>query len=165
MQVDDLNHFGFFAAGDFTVDQTLVLSTGLYVQAAGNIAVADPLTLPRTAALTLNAGGTLSIDAPIAVRGAGAVRLDAGFDTTTVPGTSLTELSFGTDDGLSFGATNFGASLAINGTSYTLLYSPGDLAAINTNAGVQGDYALADLSISPASPAGRRSAPTAPTRR
>ncbi len=43
-QVDGLNHFGFFAAGDFTVDQTLVLSTGLYVQAAGNIAVADPLT-------------------------------------------------------------------------------------------------------------------------
>ena len=59
-----LTHYGYIASGNFTVDQALTLSNGLYVQASGAITVADALTLPGASGLTLNAGSALAIDAP-----------------------------------------------------------------------------------------------------
>ncbi len=124
---------------------TGVTTSGLVSLAdVGSLTVANAITFAGANALTLSAGSTLAIDATVSVTGAGAVTLNTGLDTTTLSGTSLTELSFGSGGSLGFGTTNNGASLAINGTSYTLLYSASDLANINTNAGVQGDYALAD---------------------
>ena len=139
--VAGLTNSGYIASGNFTVDQALTLSNGLYVQAAGNITVADALTLPGANGLTLAAGGALAINAPVSVTGAGAVTLAAGYDTTTVPGTSLLELSFGAGDDINYGSTNNGGSLSINGTAYTLLYTMGDVQ--NVNSGLNGDYALA----------------------
>ncbi len=134
-QVGSLTNFGFIASGNFTVDQALTLSDGLFVQAAGDITVADALTLPGTNALTLNSGGTLAIGAPVTVTGAGAVNL------------SISSLSFDLESGgfagdIQFtGTPNSGQSLAINGTHYTLLYSMSDVQAIDNNPA--GAFALA----------------------
>jgi filamentous hemagglutinin family protein len=131
----------------FTLD-TPVTTAGNYAVTTtapnANLIVGAPLSLSGTGSLTLSAAGTLMIEAPVSVTGAVAVTLDTGIDTTTFAGRPLTELSFGNGDSLDFGATSTGATLAINGTSYTLLYSESDLAGINTNTGVQGNYALAD---------------------
>ena len=136
-----LTNFGYIAPGNFTIDTPLTLSNGLYVQSAGNITVADALTLPGANGLTLNATGSLAIDAPISVTGAGKVVLAAANDTTTVPGTPLLELSFAQGDSIDYGATNNGGTLNVNGTAYTLLYSMSDVQAVNSS--LNGTYALA----------------------
>ena len=139
-----LTNYGYLASGNFTIDAPLTLSNGLYVRSAGNITVGGALTLSGTNALNLNAGGALAINAPVSVTGAGNVVLDAASDTTTLPGVSLLELSFGQGDSIDYGATNNGGTLNINGTAYTLLYSMGDVHAINANgSALNGTYALA----------------------
>jgi filamentous hemagglutinin family protein len=106
-----------------------------------------PLTVARTVNITnggvlgLNSGGTLAINAPITVAGATNVSLAASFDTTTAPGTSILNLSFGPGASIDYGATNIGGTLSINGQSYNLLYSMSDLTGVNGNLG--GLYALA----------------------
>ncbi|MDE1939021.1 MAG: hypothetical protein KGI68_08365, partial [Alphaproteobacteria bacterium] len=146
------SNYGYIASGDFTIDQTLTLSNGLYVQSAGNITVANALTLPSSNGLVLDASDTLTISASVDIPGAGRVDLTTGFDTTTAPGFSIAKLSFDTGDSIDYtGGSGSGASLAINGTSYTLLYSMTDVGAINgdgtndatTNTTLQGHYALA----------------------
>ena len=112
-----LTNYGYLASGNFTIDAPLTLSNGLYVRSAGNITVGDALTLSGTNALNLNATGALAINAPVSVSGAGNVVLDAASDTTTVPGASLLELSFGQGDSIDYGATNNGGTLNINGTA------------------------------------------------
>ena len=138
-----ITNYGYLASGNFTIDTPLTLSNGLYVRSQGNITVGDALTLSGTNALNLNAAGSLAIDAPIHVTGAGKIALDAAYDTTTVPGASLLELSFARGSSIDYGATNNGGALSINGTPYTLLYSMSDLAGINTNVALGGNYALA----------------------
>ncbi len=151
-----LTNYGYIASGDFTVDQVLTLSNGLYVQAAGNITVANALTLPGANGLALVAGGALAIDAPVSVTGAGNVVLGAGYDNATVPAASILELSFGAGDSIDYGATNNGGALSIDGTPYTLLYSMGDVQAINaSDAALQGNYAVAtalDAATDPTTP-------------
>ncbi len=136
-----LSNFGYIASGNFTIDTQLTLLNGLYVKSAGNITLADAITLPGATGLTLNAAGSLAVNAPVSVTGAGRVELDAGYDTTTAPGTSLLELSFGSGASIDYGAANNGGTLSINGTSYTLLYSMSDVQGINSALG--GKYALA----------------------
>ena len=137
-QVAGLSQFGFFATGaSFTVDQTLTLSDGLYVQATGPITVANALTLPGTNVLALNTASTLSIDAPVTVTGAGAVNL-----TENGGGVSFDLGSSGFAGDIQFtGTPHSGQSLTIDGTAYTLLYSMGDVQNINNN--LNSNYALA----------------------
>jgi filamentous hemagglutinin family protein len=132
----------------FTLDTPLSLADNYFVTLTGanaSLIVADPITVSASGdRFNLVTTGTLAVDAPVSVTAATSVTLGTGIDTTTVPGTSLTELSFGAGDGIDFGATNNFARLSINGTRYTLLYGISDLAAINTDAGLAGKYALAD---------------------
>ena len=77
--------------------------------------------------------GAITINSPITISGAGTVNLKANSlssltvdsVTTTFSPTDL-ELSFGTGGSISYGATNNGGSLNINGTAYTLLYKLSD---------------------------------------
>ncbi|MGH7074144.1 MAG: beta strand repeat-containing protein, partial [Stellaceae bacterium] len=138
---------GYIATGGgFTIDETLALANGLYVETTttgAGITVSDPLTIAGATGLTLDAAGALAIDAPVTVSGAGKVALDAGYDTTTVPGTSLLELSFAQGSDIDFtGGSTAGASLTINTQPYTLLYDMGDVQNVNNN--LSGDYALAN---------------------
>jgi filamentous hemagglutinin family protein len=142
--------------GDIIVDAAISWSaaTTLTLSAYDNIAVNAPITLGGGGALALNAAGSLTIDAAVKVEGAGSVSLGAGYDTTTVPGTSLLELSFGLTGAGFTGSLSYldpngnplsssaGGALTINGQSYTLLYSMGEVQ--NINAGVAGNYALAN---------------------
>ena len=70
-----LANYGYIASGGFTIDQALTLSNGLYLKSAGDITVADALTLPGSNGLMLDASGALAVNAPITVSGAGAVSL------------------------------------------------------------------------------------------
>jgi filamentous hemagglutinin family protein len=164
--ITGLTNFGYVGTGaSFTLDQSLSPANGLFVETRnGDLTVADPITLAGTNGLTLYSSNALTIDAPINVTGAGAVALAAAYDTTTVPGTPLLELSFGLGPNGFAGSLNYakgsgegisGQSLSINGTSYTLLYSMSDVDSIacsyapttcvNPNAeNLAGSYALAD---------------------
>ena len=164
--VTGLTNFGYVGTGaSFTLDQSLSPANGLFVETRnGNLTVANPITLAGTNGLTLYSSNALTIDAPINVTGAGAVALAAAYDTTTVPGTPLLELSFGLGPNSFAGSLNYakgsgegisGQSLAINGTSYTLLYSMSDVdsidCSINSSTCVNpdaedlaGNYALAN---------------------
>ncbi len=143
-----LTNYGYIATGaSFVIDEPLTLSNGLYVKTtSGNIGVDDALTLPGSVGLALDSFGALTVDAPISVTGAGAVILDAGYDTTTVPGNAVLELSFGSGDNIAYavgtGEGISGQSLTIDGAPYTLVYSTTDLQNINNN--LNGDYALAN---------------------
>ena len=136
-----LAQHGFIASGDFTLDEALTLSNGLYVKSAGNITVADAMTLPGATALVLSATGALTINAPVNVTGAGGVSLRAGTDTLTIPGISLVELSFGAGASIDYGSVDNGGTLNINGAAYTLLYTMGALQ--NVNNALSANYALA----------------------
>ncbi len=151
--VTGLASHGFIASGDFTIDQSLTLSNGLYVKTTGgDITVADALTLPDGNRLTLDSSGALAIDAPITAEGAAAVSL--AYDTSDPANLSFGLTSLGFTGNIDYGSTNQGGTLTINGTSYTLLYSMADVDgidgtaasgnAINSqSAGLSGDYALA----------------------
>ena len=134
----------------FTLDETLNLTNNFGIYAAGGpLTVAAPVTLTGTHTLGLGSNSALAINAPITVTGAGSVNLTAGSDNTTVPGTSLLDLSFALGANLQFtGTPNSGQALTINGQSYTLLYSMADVANIN---GGSGHDALA-LSLNAATP-------------
>jgi filamentous hemagglutinin family protein len=152
--VDGLSNYGYIAKGsNFTIDAPLSPANGLYVETVANnagITLNDPITLGGPNGLALDATGALTIDAQINVTGAGRVELNAGYDTATVPGTSLLELSFGLGGtgfagNISYGATDNGGSLTIDGTPYTLVYSMSQMQAINnSSARLSANYALAD---------------------
>ncbi len=162
--VAGLTHFGYVATGGgFTIDQSLSPANGLFVETRnGDLTVADPVTIAGANGLTLYSSNALTIDAPISITGAGAVALAAAYDTATVPGTPLLELSFGLGPNgfagsVNYGSTNNGGTLTINGTPYTLLYSMSDVDSlacsndpspglcVNPNAeNLAGNYALAN---------------------
>ncbi len=139
---------GFVATGaSFTIDQVVTTSSTFLVQtttANAPITVAAPITIGNTGSLGLLSGGALAINAPINVTGAGSVNLAAAYDTTTVPGASLLQLSFGNGASIDYGSTNNGGRLDINGAAYTLLYNMSDVQALNASAAALSDnYAIA----------------------
>jgi len=129
------------AAGQDITIATAQSASTFNVVSAGAITVNVPLTVAGTGSLTLNAAGDLDINKSITVSGAGSVALDAGPDTTTAPGASFLEMMFAPGTSLSFGATNEGGSLSIEGQPYTLLYSMSDVQNITNN--LNANYALA----------------------
>ncbi len=150
---------GILATGaSFTIDQPIATANTFLVQTSPSapLIVAQPITISGFGSLGLLSGGSLAVNAPINVTGAGSVDLAAAYDTTTVPGTSLLELSFAQGASLSYtGAPNAGQALKINGQAYTLLYNladgttglpdngTDDVAGIDAS-GDAGHYALAD---------------------
>ncbi len=141
---------GYLTTGSsFTVDQTVNGSGLLVITGAGDpITVSSAITIASGGSLGLMSGDVLSINAPI--KAEGAVSAALGFDgsdpanlTFGLTATGFTgSLSFTKADG-SAATSGQGGSLVLNGASTTLLYSMSDLAGINTDSGVQGNYALA----------------------
>ena len=141
--VTPTNGLSVSSTGAFTVDQALTLAgtDGLAITtAAGDITLSDAVSL-AAGNLMLNSAGAIAVNAPVTISGAGKVALTAANDTTTFAGKSLLELTFGVGDNISFGATNNGGTLSINGTAYTLLYSLTDVQNINSS--LAGKFALA----------------------
>ena len=99
-----------------------VTSTG-----AGDIIVNSAISWSSGHTLTLEAANAIDINANINVNGGGKVILGAAYDTTTVAGTSLLQLSFGNGASISFAAGTgtgiAGQVLHINEVNYTLIYS------------------------------------------
>jgi hypothetical protein len=93
-----------------------------------------------TNGFNLNTQGALDINAALTVTGLSASVLRTGADTTTVPGTSLTELYFGSGGSLDWTPASHGSLLSINNTPYTLVYSASDI----QNMALSGNYALAN---------------------
>ena len=122
-----LSVIGTLNAGTASID--LVSGGTLVVGAAQTVATGTTLTLDAS---------TLAVNATVTVSGTGNVVLDAGY--TTVSGTPLLNLSFGQNALISYGGTNQGGTLTINGTPYTLLYTLSDI----QGASGSGTYALAD---------------------
>ncbi len=124
--------------------------TVLELGASDAITINAAITTGSGGGLILGDGGdqtltpqTIVINAPVTAAGAATVTINVGSDKTTVPGKSLLGLSFGSGGSLSFGSTNNGAALSINGTPYTLLYSASDIENLN-GGNLSGNYALAD---------------------
>ena len=115
------------------------------VVSSGAITVNSALTFPfQTTGIELSAVGVLNINAPITINNTGGVVLNAGYDTTTVPGKSLLELYFGALGNISFGTLDEGSEIEINGAQYTLIYSLADIQKYTTtSAYLSGNYALA----------------------
>ncbi len=147
---------------DVTLLTTATTASGPGVVSNGNgdIIVNAGLSWSTTNLLTLNAYNAIAINAPINVNGAGGVSLNAAYDTTTAPGTSLLKLSFGNGAGLTYAAGPAGTGIAgqtlvINGAPYTLVYTMAQLDAIDGysatdgatmsvyGSGLAGNYALA----------------------
>ncbi len=128
---DELNTTANNDVGAFTA---LENATSLNLTAtATSFTLDQPVTIEGANTLTINATGNLVFGANVNVTGGGALSFStgAGFDYSIAPGDSI---SFTAPEGS-------GASLAINGTPYTLLYSMGGVQNINN--GLNGDYALA----------------------
>jgi filamentous hemagglutinin family protein len=103
----------------------------------GTIYIDSAINWGTSATLTLSAYNPIVVNAPITVTGAGGVVLDAR-------GVYPTKILFGTSGYISYGATNNGGTLSINGTPYTLLYSMSDVQNINSSStALDGNYALA----------------------
>ena len=127
-------------AGDITVADAVTWSANnLTLDAYHSISVNAALSASGNGGLTLTindggARGSLLINADATIAGGGAVAINTnGGDYSFLPG-----------QGLGFtGGSGAGASLTINGTPYTLLYSLSDLSGTNTDSGLQGHYALA----------------------
>jgi filamentous hemagglutinin family protein len=149
------------ASAGFTVDAA-VPANGLYVQTTdpnGSIAVTAAQTIAGATALSLLSSNALTFAQPVTMTGNGIVDLTAAYDTTTVPGQSLLEMSFAPGVALSFTGTNSDGTpqggLTINSTPYTLVNSMAELDAIDGvsavdgstiaqyGAGLGGAYALA----------------------
>jgi filamentous hemagglutinin family protein len=110
---------------------------GTVTSGAGDIIVNSALSWSTKATLTLNAYHDIDINAPITVGGGGTLTLKYGYD-----------YAFGANGSASFtGGSSAKAKLNINSSSYTLLYSMGDLQSINSKYslldGIDGNYALA----------------------
>jgi hypothetical protein len=128
--IGDVAGLGLVASGaSFTLNAAPATSL-LVKTTAGSIAVDAPFTLAGSDYLTLDSYQSITIDAPVAVSGAGAVSLvtndggsggDYGFGFT---GASFTgRLSF-------TGGEHSGATLAINGYGYALVYSLSELSTL-----------------------------------
>ena len=141
--VNNATGLGLIATGvSFTIDQAMTTSGTFLVQTTTSgapITVASPTEIDGSGSLGLYASGALAINAPITVTGAGSVVLQAGYDYTTLAGgVPLLELSFAQGAGIDYGSTDNGGALAINGTSYKLVYSMSQLDAIDGIDGVSG---------------------------
>jgi filamentous hemagglutinin family protein len=123
----------------FTLNQAVTTSGALSVTttaANAPITVAQGITINGAGDLALDAAGNLAVDAPIDVTDAGAVSLASG------GGYGFGLSGSGFLGSLTFtGGQASGASLKINGSAYTLIYSMSALAS-DLN-GATGDYALA----------------------
>ena len=132
----------------------VTITTGSSGSQAGNITVADNVAWSAATTLTLNAANAININAPININGSGGLSLTA----TNQPGISTTGVTFGNGASVIYaGAGSIGGqTLAINGNSYTLVYTMAQLDAIDgLNAvdnsavttygvGLAGNYALAN---------------------
>jgi filamentous hemagglutinin family protein len=125
--------------GNFTFDQPLSLSNGLYLRAtSGNVTVAKPIAVNGASALTLAAdAGAVAVNASVSVTGAGSVAISA----RALPRISTTGLTFGNGASIDYGAIDQGGRFALNGQSYTLIYGMPGVEAISANQG--SGYALA----------------------
>ena len=146
--ISGLSNPGYLTTGSsFTIDQSYTGSGLLVTTGSGDaLTVAKSVTITSGGSLTLDSGGALNIDAPITAEGAVSVGLN--YDSSSAGNQSFDLTSTGFLGSLSFtnangtaATTSQSGSLAINGTSYTLLYS---LTAVqNINSGLTGNYALA----------------------
>ena len=134
-------------SGNITLDAgaTIAWSTNssLTLAADNNITLNGTITVSGAGALNLQApNGALAINAPITVSGAGQVNLTYNANSPTNLSFGLTSTGF--TGSLSFtGPEGGGQALYINGpTAYTLLYTLGEIASIDTT-GDGGNYALA----------------------
>ncbi len=138
------NNDKYIATGPLlTIDQAV--NGSLFVDAinGARITVSQPVTITGNQLLALETSGAVAVDAPITVNGASPVVLDVG--TTSAFGATEPGLWFGLGDEIDFGSVNQGATLAINGASYTLLYSLSDIQNLNgSSTMLQGAYALAN---------------------
>ncbi|WP_238254419.1 beta strand repeat-containing protein, partial [Methylorubrum podarium] len=143
---------GFVAGGaSFTIDQPISGAntfTLRMIGASAGITVSQPVTIASGGSLGLLATGALKVNAPITINGAGTANLayDSSNPTnlTFAPGAPLT---FANADGSAATGAVTGQALSVNGRSYGLLYTMGDLDSVNGN--LAGRYALArDLDAS-----------------
>ncbi|WP_443750099.1 YDG domain-containing protein [Asticcacaulis solisilvae] len=123
------------ATGDFTLDDGLTGTGAVTIKSGGDLTVSHDLTAGSL--LTLDAHDNLAIDATVTAAGNTAVTLAYADGGSGDYGFGLTQTGF--TGRLDF--TGSGGSLVINGNPYTLLYSLGDLQAIDS---VSGHYALAN---------------------
>nr|WP_170131910.1 YDG domain-containing protein [Zavarzinia compransoris] len=138
----------------FTLDQNLSLTGGLTVKTASGSAatIAGTVDIENGASLKLLSGGSLTITGAIKVKGTGSLAL--GHATGVNNLRLAAPISFTAADGSAISASA-GASLAINGSAYTLVFSMAELDAIDGvnavdgtaltahGAGLAGSYALA----------------------
>ena len=153
--VAGLSFQGYIATGDhFTFDNAVNTNHSLYVRTvtgSAPITVSHPITFSNKDGMTLNAAGALVIDAPISIGNGGAVVLNAADDTTTAPGHSLLELSFGPSGSIDFSQASYDSgTLNINGTPYTLLYTLNDIQNINSSDTTLGRHYALTGSLDPA---------------
>jgi len=129
----------------------VTVSTGTGGSQSGNITVAAALGWSSGSTLTLTAANSIAVNANITIAGSGGLALNYGGGLSFASGKSVT---YTKADG-SAATTSQGGTLAINGTSYTLLYSMADIDGIdgvdasnyginNQSAGLAGKYALAN---------------------
>ncbi|MGN6424623.1 MAG: beta strand repeat-containing protein, partial [Asticcacaulis sp.] len=119
------------ASGAFTLDGNLTGGGAVSIKSGGDLTIANPVTVSGSKALTLDAHDNLYVNANLTASGADAVSL-----TTSDGGSG--DYYFALGDSLSF--TGSGASLNINGNTYTLVSGLSGLATLN---GATGYYALA----------------------
>ena len=121
----------------FTIDVPITLAPGQRFAISADLTVAAPITVAAGGTLILAAGiapgDVLAIDALITVDGNGQVNLTAGIDTTTAPGSSLLQLSSRRARACNSSTRRATLRLAINGVSYTLVFTMTELQAINTD--------------------------------
>jgi len=137
--VAGLGNYGYVGTGaSFTIDEPISQNAGLYVQttaANAPITVGQPVEIDGANGLALNAAGDLDIAAPVAITGAGAVALQSGGNLNITMGQGSLQFT---------GGSTAGASLAINGAAYTLLYDlNNDATGLPSMNGLSGNFALA----------------------
>jgi filamentous hemagglutinin family protein len=110
----------------------VTVSTGTGGSQNGDITLANALSWSANTTLTLAAAGAIAIDANLTASGT-----NAGLVLTTGTGQDYSIAS-----GASITLSGSGATLAINGTTYTLIHDMAALDAIDTT-GLSGAYALA----------------------
>ncbi|MGD0142967.1 MAG: filamentous hemagglutinin N-terminal domain-containing protein [Rhizomicrobium sp.] len=134
---------GALNSGTSVLEQTTsgaASGAGKQTSGAGDIIVASALSWNTTATLTLDSYHSIDIDAPITISGAGGFVLQYnGAATDGILSFGLGSKGFAGN--VSYGPTDNGGTLSINGTPYTLIYSVSDLQNINAN--LRGNYALA----------------------
>jgi filamentous hemagglutinin family protein len=130
---------------------TLADTTSATLTAGTALAVNAPITLSGANALTLASAGTLAIGQTVHVAGASSLTLTAAPQA----GVTTTGLTFANGASIDYGAVDRGASFSLNGNVYKLVYSMGNLDAIDSvnavdgsalttyGSGLAGNYALA----------------------